>query len=235
MGTSDPLQQKYLDISPYAYCNNYPTILIDPDGLSPIYSIYGILLGTDNEGLQGPAIIMETAIFKQKEKGLTHEEAMKYNLGEKGLVRFVYKRFANSYYNLDKRPDWDGYITLDEANEWYRTGKGEPLFADLSKIDLSGLFSLGERFVDQTRPINLFLVSLINPKDALVYGSIKLKRYPNHYVRAYADTYDFDIQISRPIRNISTIIGKMVAGKGTEYTIHLYGSQQLKPLLPWMK
>ena len=32
MGTSDPLQQKYLDISPYAYCAGDPVNLVDVDG-----------------------------------------------------------------------------------------------------------------------------------------------------------------------------------------------------------
>ena len=36
-------------------------------------------------------------------------------------------------------------------------------------------------------------------------------------------------------RNIETIIGSKVAGKGVPYVIHFYGSQTLTPILPWIK
>ena len=41
MGTSDPLQQKYLDISPYAYCAGDPVNLVDVDGRDVI--LHGLL------------------------------------------------------------------------------------------------------------------------------------------------------------------------------------------------
>ncbi len=49
------------------------------------------------------------------------------------------------------------------------------------------------------------------------YGQITLKRYPNHSVRAYSDTYNFDMKPwVNPInwgRNVQTAIGKRVAGQ----------------------
>jgi hypothetical protein len=36
-------------------------------------------------------------------------------------------------------PGRDGYISLNEANYWWRSGGGNPLIADLGKIDLSGI------------------------------------------------------------------------------------------------
>ena len=39
------------------------------------------------------------------------------------------------------RLDWDGYLTLKEAREWYKKGNGLPLYVDLEKIDLSGILS----------------------------------------------------------------------------------------------
>ena len=99
----------------------------------------------------------------------------------------------------------------------------------LSLINLDGLFSLGERYVDKKYHINLLLLGSLSVNDALVYGNIKLKRYPNNTVRAYSDIYDFDMKTWRnPVnwgRNIETFIGKTVAGEGNGYEIILYGSK----------
>lgn len=133
------------------------------------------------------------------------------------------------YSTLSSRPDWDGYLTLKEANDWYRNGNGQTLYVSLSLINLDGLFSLGERYVDKKYHINLLLLGSLSVNDALVYGNIKLKRYPNNTVRAYSDIYDFDMKTWRnPVnwgRNIETFIGKTVAGEGNGYEIILYGSK----------
>ena len=34
--TPDPLSEKYYGVSPYAFCNNNPVNLVDPDGRMPI-------------------------------------------------------------------------------------------------------------------------------------------------------------------------------------------------------
>lgn len=147
-------------------------------------------------------------------------------------------RFYMHYSQLCNRPDWDGYLTLSEANEWYRDGSGEPLFADLSQIDLSSIASYGERQVGKRKTYNLLWYG--NPiTDGLVYGNITLKYYPDHIVRAYADLYDFDMKPWRnPLnwgRNIETMIGNKVAGNGTPFNIYFYGSYQLTPIFPWIK
>ena len=36
-------------------------------------------------------------------------------------------------------------------------------------------------------------------------------------------------------RNIETVIGNRVAGKGQAYEINIYGSAKLTPFLPWIK
>ena len=112
------------------------------------------------------------------------------------------------------------------------------MFTSLEKIDLSGILSLGERYVGQEETFNLLLYSgSIN--DGLVYGNIKLRRYPNHSVRAYSDKYDFDMHSYwNPLnwgRNIETIIGKKVAGEGKSFEINIYGSKKLTPVFPWIK
>lgn len=235
--TIDPMSEKYYSISPYAYCAGNPVNLVDLDGERPIYSTEGRLLGTDDEGLQGEAIIMERRYFHQ---GMAVEEALKYDLGKDGLVdNDAVDRFETNYSGLNLRPDWDGYLTLEEANEWYRSGNGAPLYVSLEKIDLSGWVSLGEHFVNGKKKLaNLFFVSA-SINDALVYGTITLVAYPNHSVRAFSDTYDFRMKSwlnpTKWGRNIATTIGKSVAGQGTEYEINIYGSKKVKPVLPWIK
>ena len=92
--------------------------------------------------------------------------------------------------------------------------------------------------VGQVKAFNLLLVSN-SVNDGLVYGQITLKRYPNHTVRAFADKYNFEMHSwKNPLnwgRNAETVIGGIVAGKGTGYEINIYGSKKLKPILPWIK
>jgi RHS repeat-associated protein len=234
----DPLTEKYPSISPYAYCKGNPLKYIDPTGASasPIYDREGELLGTDNQGLQGDAIVMDEKDFKQS---MDHEEAKKKDLGEDGFVSGkAYAKYHKSYNSLPNRPDYDGYLTLAEANEWYRNGSKDPLFVDLSKIDMSNLYSLGEKHVGERKSISLFKASA-SINDALVYGSFVMTRYPNHQVRASFDRYDFEMHKGRSIttwaRNQATKIGAWVAGYGRPYEVYFYGSKTLKHLYPWIK
>lgn len=231
--TIDPLAEKYYSLSPFAYCAGNPSNSYDPTGMSPVYDPDGNFLGTDDNGLQGEAIVMSPKNFIQ---GMSYKEAMSFSTKTNGTE--ADERIKNHMENLPTRPDWDGYLTLKEANEWYRTGNGEPLFVSLDKIDLSGIVSLGEKFVGQVKSFNLLFVSnSIN--DGLVYGHVTLKRYPNNTVRAFADNYSFEMHNwknpSNWGRNAETVIGNRVAGEGTRYEINVYGSKRIKPILPWIK
>jgi hypothetical protein len=204
--------------------NHRTVVLLDSISTLPI-----------NEPLKR-AFIMNADYFTQ---GMSHEEALEKNLGEDGFVSGkAYAKYHKSYNSLSSRPDYDGYLTLAEANEWYRNGNGDPLFADLGKINMSNLYSLGEKYVGESKPISLFKASM-DVNDALVYGSFGMTRYPNHQVRASRDRYDFEMHEGNSIsiwaRNQATKIGEWVAGYGTPYEINFYGSKILKPRWPWTK
>ena len=119
--------------------------------------------------LQGEAIIMNKSNFKQD---MSHEEALSHSLGYNGLAdEEARSNYLESYTSLKDRPDYDGYLTLEEANKWYREGKGQPLFTSLAKIDLSGIYSLGEKYVREIKSFNLLLHSG-SLNDGLVYGTL---------------------------------------------------------------
>ncbi len=159
-------------MSPYHAFSNKPIWNIDPNGASdnPVYDKEGSLLGTDDKGLKGDAIVMDKKDFVQGEK---HEDELKKDLGLKGLKdKDAIKNFAKSFASLPNRPDYDGKITLDEANDWYRKGGGKPLFVDASKVNLDPV-----KRSDFGKPGDSFYKNFAftsNDETGLVYGNIKL-------------------------------------------------------------
>lgn len=149
LASQDPMAEKYYGISPYAYCAGNPVNLVDQMGLSPIYNTEGRFLGTDDEGLQGQPIIIANDSFIQ---GLSHVDAMKLDLGYKGLssIEAVFRLLAN-YTNLPNRPDYDGYVSVMEGIQWAKNHPNalknptaeNTLYIDTSKLDF-GLLSTTE-------------------------------------------------------------------------------------------
>ena len=227
--TIDPMAEKYYSVGSYGYCLNNPVRFTDPTGclVSPVYNLEGELIGTDDQGLRGKPIIMNEEKFKQ---GMSHEEAMSYSLGYEGLVDDEARsRFVTSYSNLPNRPDFDGKLTLSEANQWYREGNGQPLYVDAAKIDLSPL-TIEYLQNRNGQPYNFLYSALFNTQTALIYGSIKVTLLNNDGTvtlgtNNYIDTYDFDHHANGDIfRNFATKIGKVVAGEGMRYKIYGYGT-----------
>lgn len=205
----------------------------DPTGMiaNPIYDPDGNFLGTDDKGLQGKAIVMNKENFTQ---GMSNEDALSHNLGKKGLSSSEAQSSLYSHYNgLKDRPDYDGYLTLNEANDWYRNGNGEPLYVDSSKIDLSPQ-NISNFKVGESKYINFASPSNANVATGLVYGTIKLTMLDKNGSTKLGgeggklDTYDFDYKPNRTGRNIATWIGEQVAGQGNGFDIFTYGRAKLQ-------
>jgi len=234
----DPLSEEFPSWSPYNMCYDNPIKYKDPDGraASPVYDPNGDFLGTDETGLQGMAVVMNKSDFSQ---GMSTAESTAKNLGQEGFkddkaMNKAYNHFAG----LPSRPDYDGKLTLSEANDWYQNGKGEPLFVDASKIDLSPVetsdFTEG---VGSSIYKNFFLT--INQETGRVYGTIKLTLDDEKGTitlggkGGYLDTYNFeqkksDGTLKRDLRNFGTKVGEILAGKGIEYKIFNYGKGKVE-------
>ena len=223
--TVDPMTEKYYSAQPYTYCLNNPVRFIDPTGglVSPIYDEYGKLLGTDDEGLQGKAIIMNESNFKQ---GMSHEEALGHSLGYKGLVNDEARsNYVTSYTGLKGRPDYDGYLTKTEADAWWKGKSGEPLFVDQSKIELHGIST--SSFNKKNPIFKNFIWGMTNT--GKVYGTLKMTLVDAETgkvfigQRSHMDEYDFNMD-GRRFRDFATWVGRPGGvNNGKNFLIHGYG------------
>ena len=249
-------QMVEMTMTPYQYTYQNPIRYTDPTGMSanPIYDENGNFLGTDDRGLQGEAIIMNKDNFSQ---GMSHEEAKSkgtllsnYNveLDGKGVltekVKYqaaIFDRINMHSLGLKNRPDYDGFLTLSEANDWFRNGGGSSLFVNSALIDLSPVYieTLGLE-VGGSKYVNFASPKYANFETGLVYGTIKLTNLGNNSIKlglnnGKLDTYDFDYQKGRYFRNFATWVGKNVAEEGQSYDdIYTYGTARLKsqPMYP---
>lgn len=113
-------------------------------------------------------------------------------------------------------------------------GHGEPMYVDLSKVDLS---FLDPTDFNEKKWTSKVVQTIWESKDGKVFGHIKLTYLGGNKVRATLgyDDYDFEMHPwSNPgswIRNIETIIGE--PGQGTGFRIYLIGTGTISPLPKW--
>ena len=131
-------------------------------GGSPVYDEHGCFLGTDDGGIQGELIVLKREDFVQ---GMKHDDALALAtyLDENDSDAEI--RLYNHYKGLCNRPDWDGFVTIDEGIAWAKSHPGalanptpdNMLYINTSLLDFGSLsvekFENGEGYVS---PIQLF-------------------------------------------------------------------------------
>jgi hypothetical protein len=255
----DPLAEKYPNASPYNYCLGNPINLVDPDGRAPEPPTNGIPQYIDNSGVYfWDANKKAYEHYKYNDSSRENYSFSGYYKAElaeptlstmhekisekpsKGDATYIFNGvngLQGGFTLTPDRPDYDGVITLSEANNWARNGNGEPLYADVSKLDLTRVW-IGFDFKDG---IESTYVNFAKPgagagygqDPGLVYGTLKVSllnrntkeiRIGNDSGRI--DVFDFDYQKGRYFRNISTFFGRQAAtefGTSTIQKFEIYG------------
>ena len=213
----------------YIYGYNAPLDYFDPDGLKAQdimnYKNQGITFDWSklNDFSAQDYLNYHWSIWERFYEGLT---VIPNIISSTPEYEFITSSSTCNYGNL--RPDKDGFITLSEANCWYRNGNGETLYADLSKIDLQ---SIDVSDFNQNENYSYFNIQLYDLDAGLVYGNIGLQYHEDGYVTSTQDIYDFEMREwnswTNVARNIATLFGSAVAGSGQEYKIILYGTGKI--------
>jgi RHS repeat-associated protein len=207
----DPLASERSWVSPYNFVQNNPISRFDPNGTldAPIYDRDANFLGTDDQGLQGKAIVMEKDKFTQ---GMSHEEALSNSLGAEGLSSdAATSKLLTHYDNLKTRPDYDGFVTLGEGIDWAKEHPftlpnnitpDNSLYLDASKLnfgDLSvkniGLQEGQKGNVNLLDYVNLISSSSISSTYALGNTQMRLLNANSGSVQLFWDDYNWNYLI----------------------------------------
>ncbi|AZQ63928.1 hypothetical protein EI427_17355 [Flammeovirga pectinis] len=217
----DPVIGRWMSVDParqyasgYVGMGNNPILKVDPDGRSdnPIYDLEGNFLGTDSRGLQGEAIIMHKDLFTQ---GMSHSQAndIGMRLGDAPDDFEYYDKVFSHFETLFERPDYDGYINLKEALDWWKKGNGETLYIDVSKLEFytselspNDFSNIDTRSVNFFSPVDihkdiksiLYKPALVSSSISSVFGTLKVhyNKHENTYSlvldrNGFIDTFDY--------------------------------------------
>ena len=234
----DPLAHLAPAWSSYRAFYDNPINYIDPTGLleSPIYDESGEFLGTDDEGLEGEAIIMNKDDFTQ---GMSHSDAMEKgntldNMSTEQATKFAnngnFENFLNHYNNLPNRIDYSSnFVLTKEIADKHWLGKtGEGLYVNQANIQLPGVTTASFDNKEGSSFYKNFVWGLSNT--GKVYGTLKLT-LQNANTGAvhiggknYLDEYDYSMD-GRPLRDFATWWGRPGKAKdGKSYFIYGYGN-----------
>ena len=202
----DPLAENRAWVAPYNYVQNNPVLRIDPTGAidNPIYDNEGNFLGTDEKGLQGDAIIMDRRHFTQ---GMSHNEAMAFNLGTSVMSKGAQAKMSNHFSGLKDRPDYDGFVTINEGIAWAKVHPNvinNATTSDALYIN-SGTLNFGSLSVDNIEleegekgNVNLFdfanFASSSSRSTTYALGNtqIQLLNAKTGEIKLFSDFYDWD-------------------------------------------
>jgi len=233
----DPLAHLREWVSPYNFVQNNPINRVDPTGAldSPIYDESGDFLGTDDEGLQGDAIIMNKSDFTQ---GMSHKDAMAKgntldNMSTADATKFAnngnFENFLNHYNNLPNRIDYssDFILTKEIADKHWQGKSGEGLYVNQANIELPGVSTASFGNKNGSSFYKNFIWGLSNT--GKVYGTLKLTlQNANSGTvhiggKNFLDEYDYSMD-GRPLRDAATWWGRPGgANDGKSYFIYGYG------------
>ena len=124
----------------------------------------------------------------------------------------------------------DGKFSFNESYNWWKNGNGQSIQVLLNSIDLSGItpreFPNG---IESVKAFNLQYKG--NLEEGIIYGSVSFRLYGGNKVKAFNDTYDFDMRswYTSPVRNAETYLGRIIHGKGTPYEIEFIGFGSISP------
>lgn len=200
--------------------------------------------------------------YHDKETGLAYYGYRFYNpvlgrwpnrdpIGEEGGVNL----YAFCLNNAIDNSDVSGLLTLEEAEEHWRTGGGTPIHISLDeavsdeveimdfptvrayiKGKSNGIFQIDDRKVYGTRGEVFYVLGTITLRlqgtlSLCGRGEIGTSRHYKFtgFMKSFADSYDFDMHswLREPLRNVKTVVGRLHAGKGTKFLIFIDGKRNM--------
>ena len=182
--STDPLFEKYVGMSPYNYCAGNPMKLVDVDGRACVYSEDGIFLGTDNQGLAGEYYVMNEKNFTQ---GMSHEDAKKNK-----ILNFsdeTRQKIWNHQAGVVKRPDYDGFVTVDEGVQWAKAHPNalknptpdNTLYINAAELDFGPVTTSDFAEENVKTAVNLFPISSAGDFIEAFKSRMSEKRYGTVY------------------------------------------------------